>query len=484
MLRDPFRFSCLSLVAIALLTSCSNRANKGVETSASFQTSLQEINSRDFEGAIATLEPLSRAQPQNVEVQRRLMHAYAGASGFEAPKFKDSLDRLARDKGKKKLQASVDEFKRIHSLRTIGASEVRSFRAHRVTTALVDAVDEIPLLTKIQYARLNQAIDLYEKNGFDYRTSSKDDNFQWGLLYSYRMLSNLRYLAEELDRMSAGKNNHSNQQIERVFIRAWNMVSWDAFHAYKLFRHSYDKLQEIGMKAEDFLSRISGRRINARLLEESNSATEVVQIFLNENREITADLLARIEDRIREGNFEGMLNQAFRDFREKTPEVRYHEDRMRAVLRVYVDEYREDNQSGIKELRDLFDDQLRQEVKSAYFAALREETLDSFTRLYRDEHSHFRTAIDLADTLAKDVDTKDLTADLKPHVLALRDHVDEAQLRMVKAEAEGTARDVGDILKEEQSYYQQNLDFLKKRLEQRVRNVGQIANEEVLDPAK
>lgn len=474
----------VALTALAL-ASCSNRAAKTVETSEAFQHSIQQMNNRDFNGAIASLETLHQAQPENQEVSRRLMHAYAGAAGYETPKYKSILERLVNEnKNGRNFKESLEEFKRFHGIQKLDKDHIGSFKARRVTKRFVNAIDDFPLLTKAQYGRLNQAIELYEKAGFSFKTSSKEDNFQWGLLYSYRMLANLRYLADELDAMAESRSNRKNEDVERVVIRAWNMITWDAFNAYKLFRHSYDRLQRIGLRVEEFLSRISGRRINARLLEQSNSAMDIVQYFVDQNRDITVDLFERIEGRIRQGNFEYLLQNAFREFRHETPEVRFHKARMRAVLREYIEEFEAENSSDIRELRELFNDQLRQELRQAYNLSLREESFDPFHRLYRERHSNFRRILDLADYLSKDVDLESLESDLKPHALALRDRVDATQLRLARAELEAAGRDIKNILKDEQALYQENYDYLIRRLGKRLKNVENILNEEIVDPAK
>lgn len=473
----------LMLVALVLTTSCSNRATTGSEGSYAFQSSLQQINSHNYEGAIATLEPLAKSDPQNVEVKTKLMHAYAGAAGFEAQSFKDTLERTQQKKSRS-LKDALDDFKRFHSLNQITVDQLHAFRARKATKALLESVDQIPLLSQKQFMRLNQAIDLYEHSGFSYRTSSKEDNFQWGLMYSYRMVSNLRYVAEELNKMAEGKSKRDNRSVERLALRTWNMISWDAFHAYKLFRHSYNRLQEIGQAIEDYLMRISGRRLNARLLDESNSAMDVVQYFIDENKDITADLLRRVEARIRAGNFDSTIADAFREFRHESPEVRFIHERMRAVIRTYLDEFEGDHQADLKEIRELFDDQLRAEVRQAYVDSLKEENLDAFSRLYRDPRSHFRRAYDIADLLASDVDTDRLDTELKPLVLALRDRVDQHQLRMAGEEAEATGHAIRDILEEERADYKANFEYLKQRLAAHGRNAQKIVDEELVQPAK
>src|SRR5690606_30011330 len=157
-------------------------------------------------------------------------------------------------------------------------------------------------------------------------------------------------------------------------------------------------------------------------------------------------------------------------------EVRYRKQRIRAIIRVYLDELKDNNPEQVSELKSTLK-HLREELRAAYQESMTVESLEPFYRLAREERSDFNYAIRLMRALGDALDERELRADLKPHGQVLRDQVDREQLKLAWEEAKIVANDSKEILKDAEIEHRELLKFTRNRISQRIKNIQEILDE-------
>lgn len=240
---------------LLLLSSC----GKNTQTASGRDLAQAQANldHKDYGSAISLLEGLKEANPHNQEIQVKLFHAYAGASGFEAIKMAQivvQIEKSMKELEKNKVQGFESYFKKWEEILAI-----------------------VPQIGPKQEKRLNQAIHLYQKLEFHSLESSKYNNFKWGTIHIYRLALTIKSLNKELKNLIGDleEGQFDQGKIEELIWPKLKRLGHDLLMFYRLYSHSFDRLKQI----TEGLS----NRFHLKLNNDAKDEEEFLQFFIRDN---------------------------------------------------------------------------------------------------------------------------------------------------------------------------------------------------------
>lgn len=448
--------------------------------SASYAQAMQAMNQKNYEEAVVALEKVVAEYPNSPEAKRRLMHAYAGAAGFESMKFRNQIEDV-----KKRLESSefksslseLEEFQRQHSsVSRIDLSLLRKLRKVTVSRRLKELFSSIPTLSPRQTERLAQALRMYKDLGLSPKTSSKEDNFKWGVLFSYRILVNLKLQFDSLDKTVSQSSKAGWESHKELTLKSSKQIIEDAKFAYTLFKYSYTKLSKITDAIDKFLKKATNGRFHGEMIVEAKSVGELLSRFMLENRDLTADFTATIEEKFENSGLAQMAEEIFDRVKNESPEYEYRKDRIRAIVRKSIDLM---NQEHSKEIDGavLISKKVWSELEP-YLNSIEEEgSFDEIKKLLRDHRSELNYLKRLAKDLLDEERMVDLHAQLRPQLEALREMVDREQViiflekaRLLEAESKALGNQYLYLLRPQ-------LKLLEKQLKAKGKNIEDLLDE-------
>lgn len=236
-------------MAALFLVACAP-PNAAMDTERAIAESTQALNQGEFSKAVDILEPAYMANPASSELQNKLMHAHAGASGFNAMTFYRFL------KGGGQNENSVRE-----------------------------ALREISPLDEGKRAHLSRAIEIFEASQLAVSERSQKDNLKWGVLYLYRALGDIKLLSD------SPPGSLSTQQE----IAAMSSILKDIYRTYLLFKSSYAKIQVIANRLDDTLRKIKDECTDAGIVIPKNEETfeQFLKKFLENNQDLVSAKVSR-----------------------------------------------------------------------------------------------------------------------------------------------------------------------------------------------
>ncbi|HEY8279145.1 MAG TPA: hypothetical protein VIH99_05955 [Bdellovibrionota bacterium] len=468
-------------LALAVLAGCSHKDAESGERSEAYTAALASLNNHEYERAIAILEPMAQANPQDAKLNKRLMHAYAGASGFELGRFKSIMESLAATKFNEDFQGTLDDFKRANSVQKLKWNDIRRFRFERFQSRFQQLFAPVPELDKNQYNRLNQAITLYERQGLDPSSVPAEDNFQWGLIYSYRTLVNVRALGRKIDFVMQGKEKADNLVLEGRILRSIKRILQDVLKAHRLFRNSYGKLQEVSVKIEEFAHRISGKRIKAEVVQTSRTFEDLLNSLLRENVNESSDLMASLVNRVRLGDYEEGLNFYLYELHGSTEESRYKANRMRATMRVYASGLQRKYYRKRDPMRNLFNPALKARLLETERNAVDSESLEPFHALYKDRSSSFHDLLEMAQSIADDsIDGRNRVPENFQHYFRpIEFRTDLVQFYLARDEIAAIEKGEKEATAEELEIRKADLEYTKKRIREHGGSTVRVLRDEL-----
>jgi hypothetical protein len=195
-------------------------------------TAQAQLDSRQFEKAIETLERIQNTNPQNEEIKIKLFHSYAGAGGFEALKVMGIW---------LEFEVLFKKFRQYQESNSANQSESPDFT--KLVTQIKKLLAPIPKLTNRQRNRLNQAIELYQGLEYKLENAGRYSNFKWGTLHVFRLAVNIKELVNEIDVFLLNDHSIELKEIENIIIPKLKVSAKDILMAYKLFGFSYHRLK-------------------------------------------------------------------------------------------------------------------------------------------------------------------------------------------------------------------------------------------------
>jgi hypothetical protein len=273
------------------------------------------------------------------------------------------------------------------------------------------------------------------------QNSSPDDNFKWGVLYCYRIVATAHHLVQTLDGIAKDPERSGGGDVDKYLLTAGDRMGRDAARAVKLFAHSYAKLREVAGAVDRVVAKTTGTKLRSDLLAEGRPVAEVIQNFAQDNQELTAQFLAKLDERIRASGIEGTLRALFSQAYGDSPDFRYRRTRVRAIVQVYLKDLKASKSGEVAEAK-LITRQLFEELATAADEAGKQKSLAPFELLAREQRSQVFRLIEIGKALSDDLDESGLTEDLRKEVIALREAVEREQINVLREEIKTTAADM------------------------------------------
>jgi len=325
-----------ALVSALFLPACGAKEKSAVLGSAEYAEATQAINDHDYARALSLLDSLPPSREP--EVVRKRMHALAGASGFEAIKFKEQMqavrDRIdtAKVAGANFLPLSDDGKK---APKKFTFATVWNFRLAKVTNHLKTILQEAPAPDEKAKLQLDQAIALYAAQGWTPATANPEDNFRWGVLYGYRASTRVAEAVRTLDDLATNQDVCRSRALEARTIELLILTSSDMFSVFQMFEHSYLKVRKLSAKVSESLGKVTKSGFPLpELLETPERRDLLLRSFFVTNTAGISDVLAL------RWLAKGKLRLACPDATQKDSFLeRFKHDRGRAAARVFGAEY-------------------------------------------------------------------------------------------------------------------------------------------------
>ncbi len=280
----------LLLLVQALVLGCGK--NTKTDEGQQMADALHLLNSKKYEEAIPKLEKIC-ARRGDVGCKVKLMHAYAGAGGFEALK----VMRMA-----KILEKNIVEAKKIKSSSLLTTTQM--------------ALEPMPLLTPHKRNRINQAIKIYDEVEPFFETAGQYNNFKWGLLHAFRLGTTMKSFYIELIEASEKKDKISSFLSFRKKIgKNFEAIFQDASWTYKLLKHSYPKFQKIMVKFDKLLLPINphSRNLYGEIIVKLEEFVGLIIDDLALDHPVLVEELRKIDIQDLLGKANEALNESLRD---------------------------------------------------------------------------------------------------------------------------------------------------------------------------
>lgn len=301
-----------NIVLILLLQVLALGCGKNTKTAEGREMAeaLHLLNSKNYEAAIPKLENIC-ARRGDVDCKIKLMHAYAGAGGFEALR----VMRMA-----KVLEKNLVEAKKLKTKNLLSTTQL--------------ALEPMPLLSAHKKNRINQAIAIYDEVEPFFETAGQYNNFKWGLLHAFRLGTTFKSFYEEVRVASETKDKISaflplRKKIGKNFESIFQDASW----TYKLLKHSYPKFQKIMLKIDKLLI-----PINPKSQDLYSDIIEQLENFVGLIIEDLAVDHPELVERLRSINIQDLLKNANDAFNDSLRDGKF--DPMRAYLKVSKEDWK------------------------------------------------------------------------------------------------------------------------------------------------
>lgn len=440
-IRLFFRALCLSL----LLVGCAKSAGDDALQEPEFTAAVEMLNQKRFEEATVAFERLAARYPKSTDVKRKLMHALAGAAGFDAIAFKVRVEGIAKklEEGSYDPKRSLaDEWAEYLGGRPAADPvNYEELRARQMVGTLERISRDLPGLDDLSHERLVRALDLYGQLGFRFETATEEDNFQWGIITIYRAMADTRGMAASLAAAARSEDALESSDLDSRLLKAISRSLRDVYRTYKLFSYSYSKLRGVAERMDTFVTKLVGGE-GVTILRQSNSADDFVRQLVRYNLEPVADAAAAMST-VPDGSLTRGLRQVFFGNRKASAPERYRYDRTRAFNRVLLREWSLADEMELRAPGALLSRELVDEVEGALARAGDVGSLLPLYDLQREQGSAFHRLAQVGSLLVNEAPAREIAPDYRKDVVALRDRVDEEQLRLVRGEADRLRSEFG-----------------------------------------
>ena len=463
------KLSSLMLCSLLLVASCGKKvAYSDRELSMSKVSTL--IDRGEFESAIKILEAQRAKSRHDIEINTKLLHALAGAGGFEALKAVSIA---------KEVETQFKDFK-AHT-EAQGEKELQK-QAESLFAQLEKALEPIPLLTLEQRKRLDQAIDLYSEVGMTLDSAGKYNNFKWGTLHVWRLAITIKDMITEMKLLSAEKLDL--KKIEKIILPRLDSIGQDMFKSYQLYSHSFDKIK----KFTDTIDRVVAKTINQKDFKLkvnvlAQSEGEFYESLVKDNVRAAAAILNKLSGIYQEKGYA----QGIKDSRDKNlpseAELKESAKKIEMLIRVAVENFSKENQEIESKLKSIFTENLKKElVEAVKFSvkAKNSKPLQDLMELKQPELEIIKAYYQL---LSKEIKESDLEENIRAEVDVLDKKV---HLEMLKAElselskkfnedVSGLGTDVDAVLKqnaEKDKAHREQVNTQVKELEDYLDNLS------------
>jgi len=378
------------------------------------------MNAREYENAIAVLESAVEVSPENRELKIKLAHAYAGAGGFEAVQFAYLIKQLEN-------------------------TEIKN-GAKKILQALENALSKVPQLTDRQRNRINQAIQLYDDLGLDPYTTSKENNFKWGVLHVYRLLVTFKHVVTYTKAIIDDQSITSQEELERYYIRQANLLIQDIFKSYQLFKNSFDKLNNIALKMEALIkSTVGNAEFKFKIESKAQDYRQFIRDLVGVNKEILSDGISQIFARVDSLDVQSGIRSIFAGFGQNRADVSARLERLKILAKIFLDNVILNNSQQYNELRSIFTQELKDEALLALNTALQEKDASALKLFMTSKDSQIKIIANAFEIIKSEYNGSPIPAIAYEETRVLLDYINKEQAKILEAKAREASRDVGSI---------------------------------------
>lgn len=386
-------------------------------------TAQAQLDSRQFEKAIETLESLRISNPHNEEIKIKLFHAYAGAGSFEALKVVGIW---------LEFETLLKEFRQNQEVNFTKQSE--NFAIKNLVPQLKKLLAPIPELTTRQKTRLAQAIELYQVLEFKLETAGRYSNFKWGTLHIYRLAINFKELVSEVDKFQLGDRSVDLKKIENVIIPKLKVTGQDILMAYKLFGFSFDKIKKITESLDKIVAKIVNDK-DFKLIVNTNARneSEFFKSLIQDNIHVASTLIRKISAEYIKNRDNGNVPNTPETDLLLQKDVKAYEVRIETFIKIFIEKFTSKNPDIEVRLQSIFSESLKQEFLKATEECFKTKDTDPLKNLLFSKQPEVETLKSYYLLLVNEIQESELEDRIKDEIGDLNRKV---ELELLKEELE------------------------------------------------
>lgn len=383
-------FGAIFLVGLLIVSSCGKRINKSGEEE-SISKSEQLINDRQYEEALTILEKLHQKNPQDQTIRTKLLHATAGAGGFEAL----TLISVAQE-----VEKQVKVFKK--NLENL-MDQQKSENPYDMIKEIEKVFKPIPYLSAKQSKRLDQAIALYQDFDIDPEQVENYSNFKWGALHVFRMAVNMKLTIKAFRTILPEGESANIEKIELILIPGLGSFGQDLFMSYRLFGSSFDRIQEYSKSIDKVIGYIiKSKNFKLKVNTKARTQAQFYYSLLRDNTQ-GADVVIR---KILDEYIENDQTQATRA-------------RIESLIRLSLQNILGRNRDMETGLGGIFSDDLKKSMQIAIERSLEHGNFNPLREFFHSEEPGIRALVGYFKVITGEIVHSDLPEDIRAEVEAL-----------------------------------------------------------------
>jgi hypothetical protein len=345
-----------SVIILATLTLYGSCGMKVERTDSQMELARVQnlLNARNYDEAINSLEVMRNRNPADQEVSIKLLHAYAGAAGFESLKVYGIWGEV---------QQALKE------LKENAKAEAKLTIKQGLDQLLADferVLEPIPELSPRQKRRLDQAIALYQELGLTVENAGKYNNFKWGSLHVYRLAVSLKAIASEAKQFQLDSEKVDLKAIERALLPQLKSMGKDAFMAYRLYSNSFEKIEKLVSGVNKLIAQTIGdREFKLRINELAKSESEFYTSLLNDNLRAASVLIGKTIEIYQQEGHEDAVKEAVRANLPSEQDARDSAKNVEMLIKTLIANFSAEHSEVEAGLKNIFTDELKNEVSEA-----------------------------------------------------------------------------------------------------------------------
>lgn len=381
------------LILIVIFTGCGKKIEHNSQDSRLAKANAY-INHKKFEKAVDVLEKLHQEDPYNKNIQSKLMHAMAGAGGFESLKLlkvgkeiekliKEFTERLERqmiydrrvvvreiepeDSSGNTLMKSEHINSRNNKRKT--EEDTESSQSLDIIKGVEKLLEPVPNLNKRQLEYLDQAISLYQKFDIEVLNTSEYSNFKWATLHVFRMAVNIKKLVTNFQIVCPQGDSCDLFKFQILIIPGFSSFGLDLFMSYKLYEHSFDRIKDYPKAIDKIIAYlIKDKKFKLQVNTKAKNINEFYSSLIKDN------------------------SQGVNRFIKKSLDLYVHNEqtqetskKVQALFQLFLENILKKNTDMESDLKDIFTDELKGKALESINLVLKKKSFDPVSELLKSK---------------------------------------------------------------------------------------------------
>ena len=417
-----FMMNSLKIITICLTLIIFGACGKKTKTSTDkkIADAQAKIDDKKYENAVDILEELLIKIPENEKIMIKLAHAYAGASGFEAEPFMNLLKTLEK--------------------RTVEKS------ATSILKGLEQFLVGVPVLSSQQVERLNQAINLYGQSGLDPQTTTKENNFKWGVLHVYRLMITIRDTVTRLQEIIRVDGTDDLSSVESYLFKQGDLIAQDSFQAYSLFKNSYNKLALISEKLETLInSTVKDDNFKIKINSMASDYKVFISDLISENTDLISRLIVDANDRLKilkSDLYKNEIDTIATRIRNDEADLKNQGKHIKIIVKMFIENVMLKNPRQTEEIKAIFTKEFIAETKQVINQSVIEQSLQPIKDFIQSPNSKIQTIKEALAILDKEYSSSGLDDIMKNDVKMLASYIKKEELKSIQVKINAAEDDI------------------------------------------